>query len=163
MPKVLNLRKIWKKKGANLAHPRSRKAKQIQKSINREDRIKKERKIREKRRDIQISRCIYFKSIVELENITKLSLKELNKLIERYIHRNDSKIQESSCSDLHPHHSSKKESFKRVFYDEQNEYKNGFNVPDITDEENVLALKKWTGNYNDLHTLKFIRVKKEDS
>ncbi|QSL64475.1 hypothetical protein MERGE_001776 [Pneumocystis wakefieldiae] len=162
MPKVLSLRKIQRKKKVDSTHPRSRKARQIQRSIDREDRLKKERKIREKRRDIQVSRSIYFKSVVELENIKKLSLEELNKLIERYIHRNDSKMEDSSSSDLHPRHSSKKEALKQVFYNEQDEYKNGFYVPDLTDQENVLALKNWTGNYNDLHTLKFILVKKKD-
>ncbi|KAG4304569.1 hypothetical protein PORY_001962 [Pneumocystis oryctolagi] len=163
MPKILNLRKIQKKKNKESLHPRSRKAKQIQRSIDRDIRLKKAQKNRKKRRELQISRYIYFKSYVELENITKLSLSELNLLIEKYIHRNKAKIDEKSLQNTCRHLSSEQVALKQLLHDEQSEYESGFCVPDLTDPDNVLALKNWTGDYNDLHVLKFIYVQKKDT
>ncbi|KAG5518136.1 hypothetical protein PMAC_003322 [Pneumocystis sp. 'macacae'] len=176
MPKILNLRKIQKKKNKGTLHPRSRKAKQIQRSVDRDIRLKKAQKKREKERDMKIARYIYFKSYVELENIEKLNQDELSSVVEkffpffnklshinknRYIHRNETKIHENSSSNVHQHFSSKKIALKHLLDNEQNEYESGFCVPDLTDPQNVLALKNWSGNYNDLHILKFIYVQKK--
>ncbi|KTW31026.1 uncharacterized protein T551_01578 [Pneumocystis jirovecii RU7] len=161
MPKILNLKKIQKRKNKGALHPRSRKAKQIQRSVDRDIRLKKAQKNREKERERQISRCIYFKSYVELENITKLNMDELGSLIEKYINRNETKIHEKPSSNVHQHLSSKQIALKHLLDNEQNEYKSGFRVPDLTDPENVIALKKWSGNYNDLHILKFIHFQKK--
>ncbi|KAG5437120.1 hypothetical protein PCANB_001241 [Pneumocystis canis] len=52
MPKILNLKKIQRKKKKEALHPQSRKAKQIQRSIDRDIRLKKAKKIRKKEQEI---------------------------------------------------------------------------------------------------------------
>ncbi|KAG5438460.1 hypothetical protein PCK2_000945 [Pneumocystis canis] len=47
-------------------------------------------------------------------------------LIEKYIHRNDLKIDEKPLSSVHKHHSSKHTAMIQLFHDEQKEHENGF-------------------------------------
>lgn len=42
--------------------------------------------------------------------------------------------------------------------DEEREFKSGFWIPDLRDEEGRLKLERWVGDWGGLNTLKFIRV-----
>ena len=44
---------------------------------------------------------------------------------------------------------------------ENKEFKTGFWMPDLTEEDVVSALKRWNGNWSGLSPLKFVRLTKE--
>lgn len=41
---------------------------------------------------------------------------------------------------------------------EEREFKSGFWIPDLRDEESRFKVERWTGEWGGLHTLKFVRV-----
>lgn len=45
---------------------------------------------------------------------------------------------------------------------EEDEYKSGFEIPDLQDEKNVEALQEWTGEWNTMMSrIKFVRVARD--
>jgi translation machinery-associated protein 16 len=44
---------------------------------------------------------------------------------------------------------------------EEKEFKSGFWIPDIRDEEGARKLRLWSGDWSSLNTLKFGRISKE--
>jgi len=44
---------------------------------------------------------------------------------------------------------------------EEREFKSGFWIPDLRDDDGRFKLERWAGEWSGLHTLKFIRVVKD--
>lgn len=58
--------------------------------------------------------------------------------------------------------SSTKEDLLRLrVKQEEEEFRTGYRVPDLTDPENIANLIRWDGSISSLGTIKFVRVMKE--
>ena len=44
---------------------------------------------------------------------------------------------------------------------EEREYTAGYWIPDMGDEKNLEALREWSGEWENLNTVRFVRVKRD--
>ena len=54
--------------------------------------------------------------------------------------------------------SSQEDRLRHRKEDEQREYRSGFWVPELRDEQSRLKLERWNGEWAALNTLKFVRI-----
>lgn len=57
--------------------------------------------------------------------------------------------------------SSQEDQIRHRIEMEENEFKSGFWIPDLRDDEGVRKLRAWNGNWSSLNTLKFVRISRE--
>ena len=183
MPRVLSLKKIKGKK--EHAHPHSRKANQIQRAALRDDRLRDAGARKDKERYVLINRVGFFKIAVMTatsttgagtmqsdaaetttigdSNVRSFTIQETRQLIEAYIRRRDNDLEdERKARRPGRPKSTKEDQLSMAIKAEEDEYRSGFKVPDLSDAHNVLALMQWPGDWGGLNNVKLVEVKRED-
>lgn len=158
MPKKTSAKDI---RGRDKLHPRSRKATQLQRASLRVDKL-------DNRRTKRISTLIFplldriswFQLVVDPQT-THLALPEIRDLIRQYLARLDDELE----AVLKTHRPGRPiprraDEIRLVQKTEKEEYERaGFEMPDLTNIENVAALRRWDGTRESLNLVKLVRVK----
>lgn len=159
-----NLSKRKKATGkAITVHPNGRKFKQINRATLREAKIQERKREFTERRSNELSRIKFMQDLIntldEYKDYTKFDTPEIAQFIQLFINRDDEEIDEMKAKrkpNRPPHNKQVLlESKKKL---EMEEFHKGFQVPDLTLEENVKFLRNWNGSFGAMSTLKLIRV-----
>ncbi|KAJ3101879.1 hypothetical protein HDU97_000992 [Phlyctochytrium planicorne] len=184
-------KKISKIKGAEKAHPHSRKAVQLRRALARDERIIKQKGYKNQIQRAAVDRMVFFK--FALQDDVKMATNELmHELVElyeefpsfvldsslmvenlnpdafqyrsRYITRNDDEIKE-----LQDAQRPGKPKPARLLQLEQQkerdayEYTVGFSIPNLLDPHIVNKIRQWNGDYNGLGEIKMTTVRSKES
>ena len=142
-------------------HPKSRKAAQVKRSKLRAERLETRKSAYAKEKMYpSVDRVTWFQLMLE-ENQTKLELAEIHELVKMYLGRFDEELQrlneECRRGRPIPKRIYELELIKQM---EQAEYENnGLYIPDMKIEAHVRTLKKWSGSYHAISTVKMMRLK----
>lgn len=159
-----NLRNKKKATGKDVTiHPNGRKFKQINRATLREAKLQSKKREFTERRSNELSRIKFIQDLIntldEYKNCTKFEPNEIANFIQLFINRDDEEIEEfkSKRRPNRPPHNKQLllENKKKL---EMEEFEKGFQVPDLTLEENVKFLRNWNGSFGAMSTLKLIRV-----
>lgn len=78
--------------------------------------------------------------------------------VSRWIHRNDAELEELRAERRKGRPPSKREELlQERIQAEEREFRSGFYMPDVTDEDSRRQLQEWNGEWSSLSTIKFIR------
>ncbi|OKL56849.1 hypothetical protein UA08_07983 [Talaromyces atroroseus] len=153
-------KKLSKKRGKlNALHEDSRNAKVLRRAATREDRIARVATSAMIARQSLLDRVSHFQECLE-ESSEPLVIKDeaIPDLIHEWIHRSDNEIkelQEERRKGRPP--SKREENLQQRILSEEKEYRSGFWMPDVTQEDVCRQLKQWNGEWSSLSSLKFIR------
>ncbi|KAF2278482.1 uncharacterized protein EI97DRAFT_456872 [Westerdykella ornata] len=154
-------KQIAKKKGKNASlHENSRDTQRLQRASARDDRLNRLAAIREKQNRHYILRVKAFQSYT-LEHTASLTIPEMQKLIEDFLGRDDEELAKLKAERRPGRPPSTRETqLEQKQAMEQGEYTSGFWMPEL-DKENLKKLKLWSGKWESLPTLRFVRVTKD--
>ncbi|KAI9331735.1 translation machinery-associated protein 16 [Obelidium mucronatum] len=150
--------KVSKIKGAEKAHPYSRKAGQMRRAFAREERVDKLKTMKDADRMREVDRMVWFKYALP-DEVAAATPEMVHDLIDQYIHRNDDEV-EALKATIRPN---RPKPAKLGLYDmlmgkDRHEYRTGMKVPNMTDAANVVRLRQWEGDYNGIGAIKMVSV-----
>ncbi|EEA18978.1 translation machinery-associated protein 16 [Talaromyces marneffei ATCC 18224] len=153
-------KKLTKKRGKlNALHEESRNAKILRRASAREDRIARVATSAMIARQSFLDRVVHFQECLEeLSEPIAMTDEDIVELIHKWIHRSDDELQELQEERRKGRPPSKREeNLKQRTVTEEKEYRSGFWMPDVTQQEVRQQLKIWNGEWSSLSALKFIR------
>ncbi|KAJ1980520.1 translation machinery-associated protein 16 [Dimargaris cristalligena] len=147
-------------KGKETAHPYSRKARQIQRSLLRHDKFVEGRSSRLGLQNKSSERYLWFRYAMD-DAKKSLSKAEVHELVQMYIERNDGEI-EKLLSERRKGQPMPKniEVLKMIKKSTDDEYRSGLKLPDLTHIATVEYLRDWNGDMNGIANMKFIIMTK---
>ncbi|MBW0530925.1 hypothetical protein O181_070640 [Austropuccinia psidii MF-1] len=149
-------------------NPNSRRSKQFNRVLLRDEKLKKEKNDRKKIESLKVNRLIWFYDYLKLNNLNSLkSLNEVHNLIENYINRNFNEIEIEKSKRIKGRSKSLlQEKLEIESERDENEYStSGFVVPDLVSPENVMLLRQWSEKRGDpsfLPRIRLLRLFKND-
>ena len=158
-------KKISKKKGGKLnsLHENSRDAQRLRSAGAREDKVIRIMEAANRSNKVYVDRVNFFRTAIEGSSGI-LSEAELQALTENYIGRQDEELETEKANRRPGRPISKVEERINERKDAENrEWKAGFWIPDLRQEEVRQKLERWSGDWAGLNNLKFIRLTKEGS
>ncbi|KAF8461139.1 translation machinery-associated protein 16 [Kalaharituber pfeilii] len=163
MPKALpKVSKQIKEKqdGKNgYVHPGSRDHRRLNWATHREDRIRKVHSEKRRIRNAKLSRVYFFQDYLKERQLPVLTEAQIKELIHSYVHRDDEE-RERLLKERRPGRppSSKEDQLKMRFEKEDDEFRTGFWMPDLSDPDNVQKFVAWDGTHGSLPLVKFTRI-----
>ncbi|KAJ3282856.1 hypothetical protein HDU79_009610 [Rhizoclosmatium sp. JEL0117] len=150
--------KISKIKGAEKAHPYSRKATQMRRAYAREERVDKLKSSKDASRTLEVDRMVWFKYALP-DEVEAATPELVHDLIDQYINRNEDEIEELK-SQIRPNRPKppRIQLLEMLKGKDMHEYRTGMKVPILTDAANVVRLRKWEGDYNGITAIKMTSV-----
>ncbi|TPX30729.1 hypothetical protein SmJEL517_g05777 [Synchytrium microbalum] len=153
MPKKLSVKDV---KGS--AHPYSRKARQLERSHLREDKLKTGKEVRWASRQKILDKAAFFKFAIS-DDDSVASADQVHDAVTMYMQRNDKEIARLEA-ETRPNRPRSKNlpilySLKEQ---EEKEYLQGIlEIPDLRDADNVKVLKEWNGGEDSFARIKWAR------
>lgn len=165
MPLAHNLNKVTKNlsKSTGSIHIKGRKFKQLNRATLRDQKLTARKAKAHEQREKEVQD---FKFIQEAINNRKeqetFTLDEMKLFIESFLSRYDEELTRlrKERRPGRPATSRQQILEEKVKYDEQI-YKTGYRIPDLSDKDTVEKLKNWNGSSGGLTIMKFIRVSKD--
>ncbi|RMZ85450.1 hypothetical protein DV737_g838, partial [Chaetothyriales sp. CBS 132003] len=154
---------ISKKRGGktNTLHQNSRDAQRLRRAGAREDKLSRLLDAATRANQVYVDRVAWFKAAIEGSS-GPLSDDEMRLLTEGFIAREDDELAEIQREKRPGRPPSKAEERILDKKDaETREYKGGFWVPDLRDEEGRGSLERWAGEWSGLNSLTFVRIVKD--
>ncbi|KAI8817951.1 translation machinery-associated protein 16 [Fimicolochytrium jonesii] len=154
--------KMSKVKQSEKAHPYSRKAVQMRRAMNREDKLAKNKSASDVKKTRAVERMLWFKYALD-EELTAATKEQVHDIIGQYINRYDLEIAEltENMRKGRPP-PARLELLKTLRSKDIQEYNTGIEVPQMMHPKNVVALRKWEGDYNGIGEIKTVVVRKAD-
>jgi translation machinery-associated protein 16 len=187
MPFVKNLSKVQKhianKKGKKITslHANSRDARALSRAAGREEKLSVKAAARGRTQlpfrkkplqplryqtpnlTLSVERIEFFQTFAK-KSTEPFTISELQDLITAYISRDAEELAEIQAERRPGRPPSKREELlKHRREQEDKEYKSGFWIPDLTDQENIDMLRLWQGQWNALSVVKFLRITSDGS
>ncbi|KAH8426845.1 translation machinery-associated protein 16 [Aspergillus melleus] len=164
MPKTLSKvhKHISKKRGVVEAlHENSRDAKRLRRANARDDRVARVHTNMSRGRQTYVDRIAYFQDNIP-EDSGPFSDKDMMDVAARYINRSVPEIEQLQSERRKGRPPSKREEALLQRTDvEDKEFKTGFWMPDISQQDVIKKLASWNGDWSGLSTMKFIRLTKD--
>ncbi|KAI9205239.1 translation machinery-associated protein 16 [Polychytrium aggregatum] len=157
--KKLSLNSI---KGKQIAHPFSRKARQIRRVINRDGKLANQKVVRDETKQRIVDRLLFFKFAVPVEQMS-VTTEQLHDAVVLYINRKEEDInrlkQEHQKRPPGRSKPSQLINLENLRDADQREYDTGIEVPDVTDPTALAMLRDWEGDYNGITHIKMVTVR----
>lgn len=153
---------ITKKKGTkiNSLHENSRDALRLRKASARDERVLKKTSTREKANAQWLDRIVFFRERLP-ETLHPLDTARIQEITEEWLSRHDDEIAALKAERRPGRPASNRQSLlEQAVKAERGEYESGFWLPNLQDEETLLKLDSWEGDWLSLANLRFIRVQK---
>lgn len=153
---------VAKKKGSKIhsLHENSRDAKRLRRAGARDDRVARLSATRERNNKPWTARIVFFQEHLP-ETLHPLDSESIQTLISDYLARNDEEIDLLKAERRAGRPASNRQTIledqKKV---EQREYDSGFWLPNLQDEETLVKLDQWKGDWIGLGIMRFSRVDK---
>lgn len=154
--------KIAKSKGA--VHPKGRKFKQLNRATNREERISrvKAKNFEKKQQDTLI--YTFLQQVLQSRDEKMFSINEMKVFVEAFISRNDEEIESLKASRRQGRPASNRQIVLESKRSHENHlFQTGWDVPDLTSEENVKNIVRWNGSVGGLTNIKKILLKRDSA
>ncbi|KAL3482431.1 translation machinery-associated protein 16 [Aspergillus californicus] len=154
---------IHKKRGhaVDAMHENSRDAKLLRRAGMRDDRVARISATMSRARLSHKERIIYFRDAIP-EGTASVSDDDMSDLVTRYINRSVPEIEELQSERRKGRPPSKREEALLQRTEAENkEFKTGFWMPDLGQEDVVKDLAKWNEHWSGLSNIKFIRLTKD--
>ncbi|ETN45426.1 uncharacterized protein HMPREF1541_09257 [Cyphellophora europaea CBS 101466] len=151
---------ISKKRGGKptALHQNSRDAQRLRRAGAREDKLARIFDAATRTNQVYVDRVAWYRSALE-GSTGPLTEEELHVLTQTFIGREDEELAEAKAERRPGRPPSKVEERINDRKDtEEKEYKAGFWIPDLRDQEGRDKLEKWSGDWAGLNTLSFIRI-----
>ncbi|KAK5995619.1 Translation machinery-associated protein 16 [Cladobotryum mycophilum] len=154
-------KQIAKKRGGdvNALHEKSRNAMRLHKAGIRDQRLEKLASARGKREQPIADRVAYFQQGVRDKDLVALDITAVQALIYGFVHQYDEEydeVKKTRRSGRPP--SVREDLLKLKIAALEDEYKQGFLLPDITSEDSIRLLNGWEGEWSYLATIPWIKV-----
>jgi len=115
-----------------------------------------------------VTRAQYFRdvSLLHTQDTSSpavISTETIQEAISQYINRNSDELTRIKA-ERRPGRppSTREDLLTNMLRQEEDEYKSGFEIPDLQDVKNVEALQEWTGEWNTMMSrVKFVRVARD--
>ena len=162
MPSKLNKvhKHVAKKKGAkiNALHENSRDALRLRKAGVRDERVARVNSLREKANRPWLDRVAFFRDHLP-DTLHPLTLEEMQALIRQFVGRHDEELAQLQAERRPGRPPVNRQTVldQQIKADRQ-EHHSGFWVPNFQDEETLLLLETWSGDWAGLSTLRFVRI-----
>lgn len=125
----------------------------------RDDKLIKVASARRKNDKPLVQRAAYFQEAIRANDGKPLDLESVQNLIKSFVHQHDEEFNELKKDRRPGRPASTREDLLRIkIAADEKEYENGFYLPDLTDENNVIFLDRWEGAWSYLSTLKWVRI-----
>ncbi|EAW21642.1 translation machinery-associated protein 16 [Aspergillus fischeri NRRL 181] len=153
---------ISKKRGViDALHENSRDAKRLRRANARDDRVARVSALMARGRQSYIDRVTYFQETVAEES-KPFSEDDMKDLVVRYINRSVPEIEQLQSERRKGRPPSKREEALLQRTEVENkEFKTGFWMPDLSQEDVIKGLASWNGDWSGLSMMKFIRITKD--
>lgn len=156
-------KKISKKKGGKLTalHENSRDANRLRQAGAREDKIARIMTAAHKSNGVYVHRVLWFQEAMNERGSSPLSDAEIQQLVEDFIAREQEELDELKAAHRPGRPRSKAEERLQDRIDaEEREFKAGFWMPDLRNEECLTKLGRWGGQWGGMSTMTYVRVVK---
>ncbi|KZF21833.1 hypothetical protein L228DRAFT_269287 [Xylona heveae TC161] len=161
MPRSLNKvqKKISKKRGkVDSLHENSRDTQRLLRAGMREEKIARLHAARNKNHQPHLYRVAFFQEIAN-QTDKLLDVPGMQKLIERFIHRDDEELSRLKKERRPGRPSSTREDMlKQRMAQEEKEWESGFWMPDMADAINMEKLRNWNQEWASLSPMLFVRI-----
>lgn len=153
-------KQVAKKKGSkiNSLHENSRDAKRLRRAGARDDRVARLSASRERNNKAWLDRIAFFQDRLP-ETLHPLDVGEIQALINEYLTRNDEEVEFLKAERRPGRPASTRQTHledqKKI---ERREYESGFWLPNLQDEETLVKLDQWKGDWIGLGILRFQRI-----
>jgi translation machinery-associated protein 16 len=110
-----------------------------------------------------VLRVKFFKDAVLLDDEkTTYNMEEMKQMITAFIARDEDELNKIKSERRPGRPASSRQDMLQLKLDHDlQEYKAGYNVPNLLDGETVAHLREWNGSQGGLNSIKFIRVAKD--
>lgn len=165
MPKSLEKtqKKINKKKGKVTAlHENSRDSQRLRRAQGRDDKLVRVASARRKNNRPLLERAVFFQEAARQNEGKPLELKAIQALIDSFVAQFDEELCQIK-KDRRPGRpaSAREDLVKMKIATSEKEHRDGFYLPDLMDEANLLHLDKWQGEWSYLSNLKWVRISQD--
>lgn len=152
---------VNKKKGGTKAgalHENSRDAMRLRRAGARDDRVSRLTSLREKGNRPWVERITFFQE--RLPNpLDPMETASIQAIITDYIARNDDELAQLKAERRAGRPASNRQTLlEQQRHLEESEYTSGFWVPNLQDDETLMNLEAWEGNWAGLGNLRYIRI-----
>lgn len=151
---------VKKKKGDKIKslHENSRDAQRLRRAGNRDDRVARLSSIREQVNKQWIDRIVFFQQRLP-ETLHPLEIPKVLSLIQVYVERNDDELEQLRLE----RRAGRPPSTRQTLLEQQRksdekEFASGLWLPNLQDEETLVKLDRWAGDWVSLGTMRFVRV-----
>ncbi|KAF1824864.1 uncharacterized protein K489DRAFT_313953 [Dissoconium aciculare CBS 342.82] len=153
---------VSKKKGAkmNSLHENSRDAQRLRKASVRDERVLKTVSTKEKANHHWLDRVSFFQDNLP-DTLHPMEMSRVQDLIEEWLSRHDEEVA-TLKSERRPGRpaTTRQTLLEQAIHAERLEYESGFWMPNLRDEESLIKLDAWKGDWLSLANLRFSRVEK---
>ncbi|KAK8088472.1 hypothetical protein PG997_003433 [Apiospora hydei] len=151
---------IVKKKGQiDAIHQFSRDSKRLHRAAARDDKLDKIASARRKADRPYLDRAAFFQEAVKQNDLKPLELSVVEELVKTYVHQYDEELSDLKKARRPGRPASTKEDLLKVKISTlQKEFENGFLLPELTTEENVMLLDRFEGSWSYLTNLKWVKL-----
>ncbi|KAL2404938.1 hypothetical protein ABEF95_016990 [Exophiala dermatitidis] len=153
-------KQISKKRGGkpNSLHENSRDARRLRTAAAREEKLSRMMDAAVRANQVYVDRVAWFKSAIE-GSVGSLSDEEMHVLTQSFIDREDEQLAEAKAQRRPGRPPTKLEDQITLRKDaEEREFRGGFWVPELRNEQSRAKLERWAGEWGGLNTLDFVRV-----
>ncbi|KHE80967.1 hypothetical protein GE21DRAFT_10132 [Neurospora crassa] len=163
MPKTLEKARkaIAKKRGGAIEalHAKSRDSRRLHKAQVRDDRLEKMSEARRKRDQPLITRIAFFQEATRENENKPLELSAIQKKIAEFCHQHDEEYHEMKKARRQGRPPSAREDLLRMKMEAlHKEERDGFYLPDLTNEKTTEMLDRWDGNWAFLTNLTWVKI-----
>jgi len=151
---------VSKKKGAkiNSLHENSRDARRLRKAGARDDRVVRLTAVREKANRQWLERIAFLQERLPA-TLHPLPTEQIRALVQEYLDRNNEELTQLKVE----RRSGRPASTRQTLLEQQleletKEYVSGFWLPNLQDDETLIKLDAWKGDWLGLSNLRFVRV-----
>jgi translation machinery-associated protein 16 len=154
---------VTKKKGAKIhaLHENSRDAHRLRRAGARDERVMKMTSNRQKQNRPWLDRIAFFQDRLP-DTLHPLDLDVIKSLVAEYLSRHDAELEELKNERRPGRPPSNRQLLLQQAMDaERKEYEAGLWLPDLRDEQTLMKLDGWTGEWSALSPFRFVRLNKE--
>lgn len=153
---------VRKKKGdkINSLHENSRDARRLRRAGTRDDRVARGSAVREKLNRRWIDRIFFCQDRLPA-TLHPLELEEVQEIVEEYLARHDEELEQLKAE----RRAGRPPSTRQTLLEQQKtvdaqEYESGLWLPNLQDEETLVKLDNWQGDWTGLANMRFVRLEK---
>ncbi|KAL2137141.1 hypothetical protein VTI74DRAFT_8773 [Chaetomium olivicolor] len=149
-----------KRNGAiDALHQNSRDSKRLHRAQVRDDRLEKIAEARRKKDQPLLARAKFFQEFVQQNGNKPLELEAIQAKIHEFVHQHDEEYEEVKKARRPGRPASTREDLLKMKITAlEKEYRDGFYLPDLTTEANVMLLSRFEGSWSYLTNLTWVKV-----